>query len=82
MLAASSSARLGGLAAPAPARPKLYAPGEFSLALAELGIKRTTRWVQDECAAGRIATNPAFKSRHLIPESELFRLAGIPEASA
>jgi hypothetical protein len=80
--AASSSSRLGGLAAPAPARPVHYTPGEFSLELARVGINRSTKWVCREVSEGRIARNPVFKSRIFIPESELLRLAGIKEAAA
>ena len=72
----------GGLASPAPARPRHYTPGEFSIALGEIGISRSERWVRDECNAGRIKTNPVFQSRHYIPETELFRIAGIKEAAA
>lgn len=79
MFQENSSSRLGGLAAPAPVREKHYSPGEFSLALGEIGIRRSARWVRGEVAAGRIARNPAFRSRIEIPESELFRLAGIKE---
>ncbi len=75
----SSSARLGGLAAPAPAREKHYAPGEFAGALAAVGIRRPARWVRNEVNAGRIARNKNFAGRIEIPESELFRLAGIKE---
>lgn len=72
----------GGKSSPAPVRQKHYTPGELSLALEEGGLRRSARWVADECHAGRIATNPAFRGRHYIPESELFRLLGISEASA
>lgn len=71
----------GGKAAPASARPRHYTPCEFSLALEDGGLRRSSRWVSDECRAGRIATNPAFPGRHYIPESELFRLLGIVEAA-
>ncbi len=73
----------GGKSSPCPVRAKHYTPCELSTALEEGGLKRSPRWVADECAAGRIATNPAFRGRHYIPEAELFRLLGIaPEASA
>lgn len=72
----------GGLAAAAPVRPRHYEPGEFSLELAKLGIRRSTGWVRSECHAGRIVTLSRFKRRHLIPESELFRIAGIQEEAS
>lgn len=73
----------GGKASPVPARTRHFTPCELSQALRDGGLSRSPRWISDECAAGRIATNPAFRGRHYIPESELFRLLGITsEASA
>lgn len=72
---------VGGKASPAAVCARHYTPCEFSAALETHGIRRSTRWVTDQCKYKRIATNPAFPSRYSIPESELFRLAGIVEVS-
>jgi len=72
---------LSGKAVPAPVRARTYTPSEFSGALSDHGIYRCERWVAAKCAAGEIATNPAFKGRYIIPQSELFRMAGIKEAA-
>lgn len=82
MLTNASPRGPGGLASAAPARPRHYEPGEFSLELAKLGINRSPKWVRNECHHGRIETNKRFSGRHLIPESELFRFAGIAEAAS
>ena len=63
-----------------PVRTRNYAPGEFSAALKEMaGLTRSTAWVERKCRAKEIKTLPAFSGRHVIPESELFRLAGLED---
>ncbi len=54
-------------------RPKTYSPGEFSAALADRGIIRSERWVQDHCKTGDIRCLP-IPGRYVIPETELRRL--------
>jgi len=71
----------GGKAVCPPVRRHLT-PKEFAAELNEaLGIPgfRCAEWVSRQCADKRIATNRAFKGRHLIPESELFRMLGVKE---
>lgn len=64
-----------------------YSPSEFAGALRDAGLARSERWVSKRCTLPandprRIATNPAFTGRHLIPASELSRLLGRSEVSA
>lgn len=68
----------GGLARTPPMR-KNYSPKELAAALNEAGVPYSERWVMTQCAEGHIATLPAFVGRHVIPESELFRLLGLKD---
>ena len=63
-------------------RPKVYAPGEFSAALADrYGIAVSVRWVQEKCRRRKIKTLAAF-GRWYIPQAELDRVGGNAEARA
>lgn len=79
---------MNGKASPAPVRVPTLTPSEFAGALTERGIRRCERWVQYCCNLPkghprRIETLPGFVGRKLIPETELFRLLGLPsEVSA
>lgn len=72
----------GGKQYPAPVRERRYSPSEFSGALAELHIGLCEKLVRQRCCLPEtdplhIATVKGFPGRHWIPESELFRIAGI-----
>jgi len=72
----------GGKGSPAPVRVRYLTPSEFAGELQSAGLARSERWVQLRCTLEigdpeRLATHPAFKGRHLIPDTELFRLLGI-----
>ena len=61
---------------PRPVSIRNYSPKEFSQALERFGIYRTARWVSDHCPK-HIHTLPAFRPRHVIPETELKRIVSI-----
>lgn len=69
----------GGKQSSAPVRVRHYSPKEFAAELKAAGLPMCERTVRDRCnlpaaSADHIATNPLFKGRHLIPETEIFRL--------
>jgi hypothetical protein len=66
----------------APVRQRTYSPSEFSAALADAGVNRSERWVQEHCAAGTIKTLPLPGGRYVIPETELRRLVYSAEGAA
>jgi hypothetical protein len=79
---------IGGKSTPVPIRVRTLSPSEFAGELSERGVIRCERWVQVCCRLPvgnprRIKTMPGFAGRHLIPETELFRLLAMPsEVSA
>jgi hypothetical protein len=78
---------IGGKANSPAVKARFYSPKEFSEALKELGIRLCERAIcrRARLPAGnplRIERNQHFPGRILIPERELFRLAGISEALA
>ncbi len=84
---ASAAQKLNGKQSAAPVRPRNYSPSEFSGALAEMGISICEKGVRLRCALPasdplHIKHLPGFLGRYYIPESELFRLAGITDAIA
>jgi hypothetical protein len=73
---------MSGKATAAPVRERRYSPSEFSGALAGLHIGLCEKLVRQRCNLPEsdplhIATIKGFPGRHWIPESELFRIAGI-----
>lgn len=78
----------GGNANSSVIRVRHLTPKEFATELRERsGISVTERTIADRCGlpesdARHIRTNPLWRPRHFIPESELSRLAGIKEVSA
>lgn len=67
---------------PAAKRPRTYSPSEFSAALADCGLIRSERWVQDYCRTGKIRTLPVPGGRYVIPGAELQRLLDLEAVSA
>ena len=76
----------GGKAAAPAVRIKYHSPCEFAGELRELGLPICEKVIRARCNLPasdprHIATHTGFMGRHYIPESELFRLAGLREVS-